>query len=75
MPSLLYFQILNTVVAFLASFAGFTKLVGTLYPITGYLGFILIGAIVISAFRMKAIKKSVKTKKLADENLVIIEGN
>lgn len=77
-PSHPKFKVLNTVVgvvAFLASFAGFTKLVGTLYPITGYLGFILIAAIVISAFRMKAIKKGVKAEKLKEENLVIADAN
>lgn len=41
------------IVAFLASFVGFTNLVGTLYPITGYLGFILIGSIIFSFFRKK----------------------
>ncbi|HLR03551.1 MAG TPA: hypothetical protein VK111_12465 [Virgibacillus sp.] len=34
--------------AFGASFIGFTELVGTVYPLTGYLGFVLIIAIVIT---------------------------
>lgn len=36
------------VAAFAASFIGFITLVGTVYPLMGYLGFTLIGAIVIS---------------------------
>ncbi|WP_010531825.1 YkvI family membrane protein [Lentibacillus jeotgali] len=34
--------------SFCASFVGFTELVGSVYPITGYLGFILIAAIFLS---------------------------
>ncbi|MDQ0268367.1 YkvI family membrane protein [Cytobacillus purgationiresistens] len=36
-----------------SSFVGFTTLVGTLYPITGYLGLVLIAAIIIAWFRSK----------------------
>lgn len=36
--------------AFGASFVGFVSLVGTVYPMMGYLGFMLIGAIVFSWF-------------------------
>ncbi|KAB2338059.1 hypothetical protein F7731_00300 [Cytobacillus depressus] len=38
---------------FAASFVGFTKLVGTLYPITGYLGFALIAAVIVAWVRGK----------------------
>ena len=41
------------IAAFIASFVGFTNLVGTLYPITGYLGFLLIAVIILSFFRSK----------------------
>lgn len=37
--------------AFAASFVGFITLVGTVYPITGYLGFVLIFAVIISWIR------------------------
>ncbi|WP_017729294.1 YkvI family membrane protein [Halalkalibacterium ligniniphilum] len=39
--------------AFLASFVGFITLVGTVYPLMGYLGFVLIAAIIISWLRAK----------------------
>ncbi|MCM3399304.1 MULTISPECIES: YkvI family membrane protein [Oceanobacillus] len=39
--------------AFGASFIGFTTLVGTVYPITGYLGFVLIIAVIISWVRLR----------------------
>lgn len=40
-------------VAFASSFVGFITLVGTVYPVMGYLGFVLIAAIVFSWFRRK----------------------
>lgn len=46
------------IVAFASSFVGFVTLVGTVYPIMGYLGFILIAAIIWAWFRRK---KSVGT--------------
>ncbi|WP_042351656.1 YkvI family membrane protein [Bacillus massiliigorillae] len=46
------------IIAFLASFAGFTNLVGTLYPITGYLGFVLIAAILWSFVKTKNLKQT-----------------
>lgn len=49
-PSFKTFTILFGVLAFIASFLGFVNLVGTVYPITGYLGFLLIAAIIISWF-------------------------
>lgn len=41
------------VLAFAASFVGFTTLVGTIYPITGYLGLLLILAIFLSWMRTR----------------------
>ena len=40
-------------VAYGASFIGFITLVGTVYPVMGYLGFILIGAIIFAWIRKK----------------------
>ncbi|MFS0590288.1 hypothetical protein AB1L05_01685 [Cytobacillus horneckiae] len=51
-------------VGFALSFVGFTTLVGTLYPITGYLGFLLIGAIIIAWMRSKR-KNRTTEKKLS----------
>lgn len=48
-------------VAFASSFFGFVTLVGTVYPIMGYLGFVLIAAIIFAWFRGN---KSVKAKEL-----------
>lgn len=48
-PSVVVFGIL----AFAASFIGFIKLVGTVYPVMGYLGFTLIAAIIVSWFRAR----------------------
>ncbi|MDQ7864674.1 hypothetical protein RCO48_36980 [Peribacillus frigoritolerans] len=45
------------ILAFLASFVGFIKLVGTVYPITGYLGFVIIAALIISWIRSKMKKR------------------
>lgn len=41
------------VLAFAASFVGFITLVGTVYPITGYLGSVLIVAVIVSWVRHK----------------------
>lgn len=46
-------------VAFASSFFGFITLVGTVYPVMGYLGFVLIGAIVVAWFRRKKPVKAV----------------
>lgn len=40
-----------TVLSLLGSSAGFTTLIGTLYPITGYLGFLIIASLVYTFFR------------------------
>ncbi|WKA55561.1 YkvI family membrane protein [Planococcus shixiaomingii] len=47
-------------VAFASSFVGFVTLVGTVYPLMGYLGFVLIGAIVFAWFRTKKVKRESK---------------
>lgn len=43
------------IVAFLLSFADFATLISTLYPVMGYLGFLLMGSIIISWIWRKAI--------------------
>ncbi|MDN7228114.1 hypothetical protein QWY15_12475 [Planococcus sp. N064] len=43
-------------VAFASSFVGFVTLVGTVYPVMGYLGFTLIAAIVIAWVRKKKVQ-------------------
>lgn len=47
------------ILAFLASFVGFIKLVGTVYPVTGYLGFVIIAALIVSWVRSKSKKRAV----------------
>ncbi len=49
-----YFNLSVTVVGiagFASSFVGFASLVGTVYPIMGYVGFILLGGVILSWFR------------------------
>lgn len=50
---------------FAASFVGFTKLVGTLYPITGYLGFALMGAVFVAWIRSKKSNNTQQIEKKA----------
>lgn len=52
-PKFKGFAVLFGVVAFGVSFIGFITLVGTVYPTMGYLGFTLIGAIVLAWFMKK----------------------
>jgi uncharacterized membrane protein YkvI len=52
-PKFNLFVVLFGAAAFGASFVGFITLVGTVYPLMGYLGFTLIAAIVYSWFRTK----------------------
>lgn len=55
-----------SLLAFGASFIGFTKLVGTVYPVTGYLGFVLIIAICITwilSFKKKSVSLDGYEKK------------
>ncbi|RFU67708.1 hypothetical protein D0469_13910 [Peribacillus saganii] len=47
------------VIAFAASFIGFITLVGTVYPVMGYLGFTLIAAIIVSWIRGRQQSKNV----------------
>ncbi|MCS0673619.1 hypothetical protein [Cytobacillus firmus] len=52
-PKFNFFAVLFGAAAFGASFIGFITLVGTVYPLMGYLGFTLIAAIVFAWFRGK----------------------
>lgn len=45
------------IVAFAASFVGFTDLVSHFYPLIGYLGLVLIAVLIIAPIRMKTIQK------------------
>ncbi|TWT02390.1 hypothetical protein [Planomicrobium sp. CPCC 101079] len=45
------FVIITGVVSFILSFVGFKNLVNDFYPVVGYLGFFLVGAIIVAAFR------------------------
>lgn len=51
--------IVVSLLSFAASFVGFIELVGTVYPITGYLGFALIIALILYTFRRKRLKTSI----------------
>ncbi|WP_017755156.1 YkvI family membrane protein [Calidifontibacillus oryziterrae] len=46
------------ILAFIASFVGFIQLVGTVYPVMGYLGFTIIAAIVVAWIRMQKNKNN-----------------
>lgn len=48
------------VLAFASSFVGFVTLVGTVYPVMGYLGFVLIASIVYAWYRTKKVKSGSK---------------
>ncbi len=50
------------VLAFLASFIGFITLVGTVYPVTGYLGFVIIGAVIVSWVRSRKSEKTMNAE-------------
>lgn len=60
-PKFNLFVVLFGAAAFGASFIGFITLVGTVYPLMGYLGFTLIAAIIFSWFRGKQKAKSTNT--------------
>ncbi|WP_077622312.1 YkvI family membrane protein [Sediminibacillus massiliensis] len=49
--------ILTLIAAFAASFAGFTDLVAFFYPLIGYLGIFLIGALIYSSFKVPGKRK------------------
>lgn len=52
----LFFTI-TMIIAYGASFVGFTDLVGKLYPFIGYLGLIIIAVLIITPFRLRKIEK------------------
>ncbi|MBM7632844.1 hypothetical protein [Geomicrobium sediminis] len=67
-PGTMKFKLYGTLFGFLAfgaSFVGFTDLVNILYPITGLIGFILMGAITIKAISRK------KPTDLPDQKLEV----
>ncbi|MCC4263743.1 hypothetical protein LL240_04650 [Oceanimonas baumannii] len=47
------FSIITLAVGFVASFAGFTQLVAFFYPLIGYLGLFLVGALIYAPLRLK----------------------
>lgn len=56
------FSIATLVIGFIASFAGFTKLVAFFYPLIGYLGLFLVLALIFAPFKLK------RDARLAAEN-------
>lgn len=60
-PKFKLFVILFGIAAFGASFIGFIQLVGTVYPLIGYLGFTLIASIIVSWLRRKQKSKNTIT--------------
>lgn len=57
------------ILAFGASFVGFITLVGTVYPIMGYLGFLLIGAIILAwVMRKRAFVSESHPEKQVNSN-------
>lgn len=52
-PAANRFSIATLVVGFVASFAGFTQLVAFFYPLIGYLGLFLVGALIYAPFKLK----------------------
>ncbi|PWW32393.1 putative membrane protein YkvI [Cytobacillus oceanisediminis] len=56
-PNFKRFFVVTMMVAFAASFVGFTDLVSHFYPLIGYLGLILIAVLIIAPIRMKKIQK------------------
>ncbi|WP_042224404.1 YkvI family membrane protein [Oceanobacillus manasiensis] len=59
-PSFKKMVVIISILAFASSFVGFTKLVNTLYPFTGYLGFALVIAIIVSwiTWKRKGVTRS-----------------
>lgn len=47
------FSVATLVIGFVASFAGFTKLVAFFYPLIGYLGLFLVFALIAAPFKLK----------------------
>lgn len=54
------FVIITGITAYVASFVGFTKLVSMFYPVVGYLGLFLVGAIIYAALKIDYVKGSSK---------------
>ncbi|WP_346350707.1 hypothetical protein N2M06_10215 [Oceanimonas sp. AH20CE76] len=52
-PAANRFSMVTMVVGFVASFAGFTQLVAFFYPLIGYLGLFLVGALIYAPLRLK----------------------
>ncbi|MDX1267772.1 MAG: hypothetical protein R3311_10445 [Oceanisphaera sp.] len=52
-PAANRFSIATLVIGFVASFAGFTQLVAFFYPLIGYLGLFLVGALIYAPFKLK----------------------
>ncbi|MDY0404155.1 hypothetical protein P5G51_000900 [Virgibacillus sp. 179-BFC.A HS] len=57
-------------VGFAASFFGFTKLVAFFYPLIGYLGLLLIAALIVAPFRFFRKPKADKTKAMDNGKFV-----
>lgn len=53
-----------SVLGLLGSFVGFTTLVGTLYPLSGYVGLLLIIALFYNYFRTSKIVKAKQSSKI-----------
>lgn len=47
------FVVVVGIVSFILSFVGFTRLVNEFYPVVGYLGFFLVGALIVADIRYK----------------------
>lgn len=52
-PTANRFSLATLVIGFIASFAGFTKLVAFFYPLIGYLGLFLVLALIVAPFKLK----------------------
>ena len=61
LPKFKVFVVLFGIAAFGASFIGFIQLVGTVYPVIGYLGFTLMAAIIVTWLKRKQKAKNAIT--------------
>lgn len=57
-PGFRFFVLISLVIGFALSFFGFTKLVAYFYPLIGYLGLFLVGALIFASFKLP--KKSAR---------------
>ncbi|MGG1663612.1 YkvI family membrane protein [Brevibacillus sp. NRS-1366] len=62
LPKFKVFVVLFGIAAFGASFIGFIQLVGTVYPVIGYLGFTLMASIIVTWLRRKQKAKNTINK-------------